>query len=237
MFRHFTLVFAVLCASVSAGDFVTEIGQPIDRMFVPKGYDTNDTLRVMVEGRLPSACYQISRADSIFDEEKNTIEIQLTANEYSGNCPKISVPFHYSFLLGRIKTAGTYTIVDLSSRKELGTVQIQEAKPTGPGTDDLMYMPLLDAFLVKEGGKNFVHLRGVFPSHCMRYKGLKVEVQADVVVILPQAAYRPMTACSEDEVPFERKIELPVELPKHSYLLHVRSLGGQAIEKMMHPTP
>ena len=221
-----------------AGEFIQEIVQPIERTFIPRGYDTNDSVQIVVEGNFPSACYQLGRADSQVDKVSKTIDVQLTAYEYDGNCPKIPTRFHHTFLLGRMPAPGDYEVLEMSTKKNLGELTITTAPLLSPGTDDALYAPLLDAFLLENGNKTELVLRGVYSNSCLTLTETKVRVNRDVVVVLPFAEFRPGRTCSDGEFPFEKTIPISETLPKDtSYLLHVRSMGGQSINKMIHLRP
>lgn len=231
------LLAVLLCAqSAFSGEFVQEIALPIERTFIPKGYDTNDSVQIVVEGSFPTSCYQIGRADSIVDKEKKIIEVQLTAYEYDGKCLRIPTRFHHTFLLGRMPDSGKYSIVEMTTKRTVGELTIMTAPVLSAGTDDAVYAPLLDGFLQEKGSETQLVLRGVYSNSCLTITDVKLNVDRDVVVVLPFVEFRPGHACSQGEFAFEKIIPVTQTLPAAtSYLLHVRSMGGQSINKMVHP--
>lgn len=232
---NFYFILAITCSSLFAGDFVKEVAQRIDRVFVPHGYDANDSVRFVVEGRFKNACYQIGGADAEVNSDEKEIQLRILANEYDGDCPEVNTPFHHVFFLGRISKPGTYKILDQTTKRRLGKLVITPANEGGSGTDDVVYVPLLDAFLLKHPHSNELVLRGVFPTNCMSVKEVGIEVQSDVVVVRPASKIViDDQRCHAGEFPFEYRFNVKNPLPKSSYLLHVRSMGGQAINKMMH---
>lgn len=236
--RFFSIALVSLVQVAVAGDYVQEIAQPIQRSFIPNGYDSNDSVQIVVEGEFDNLCYQLGRADSMVDKEKRIVEVKLTAYQYSGTCPRTPARFHHVLHLGRMPLEGKYLIVDMTTKKTIGKLQIDHAEELTPGTDDALYAPLLDAVLLKREGKNVLLLRGVFATSCMSLGEVKVKIDKDVVLVLPQMEFQRTPDCKLGEYPFEKVIPIDQELPTEaSYLLHARSMAGQSINKVMHVRP
>jgi len=233
----FIAAVAIGSAAV-AGDFVTEVPLRIERTFIPQGFDTNDSVQILVEGNFENPCYQLGRTDSIVDKESRVIEVMLTAYQYEGKCPPTPVRYHHVFQLGRMPAPGKYEVVDLATKKTVGKLDIAAAQDATPGTDDRLYAPLLDAVLLKQADKNVLLLRGVFSSTCMSLGEVKMSASKQAFVVLPSLNYEYKSSCKVGEFPFEKVIPLTESLPAQStFLLHVRSMGGQSINKIMHSKP
>jgi len=240
MQRFYFLVLAVIVSAQAgiAGEFVREIPLPVDRTFIPRGYDTNDGVQLVVEGSFKNLCYQLGATRSGVDKTNHTIYVKLMADEFSGNCPDSPSRFHHVFYLGRLPEAGNYIILDLSTQQKIGKINVTQAPEEGPGTDDTIYAPLLDAVLLKQKGKDVLFVRGVFSSSCQSLGEVTFKVNGDVVIALPSVDFQRTPDCKLGEFAFEKTVPVDTELPKgDSYLLHVRTMAGQSINKMMHALP
>jgi len=227
-------IIGLLCLfsfSIFANEFVGEIDQPLERALIPIGFDNDDSAQIMVTGQFSNTCYQIGTFYTLVDRKKKVIELQLTAYEFKGCGLNVEVPFYQVIPLGLIRDPGDYQLVDLTTKKKLGTLQIQSAEPVGVGTDEFAYAPLLDAFLLeRRSGKKYLVLTGVFSDSCLAFQKVEVNYYDDVVVVLPKIHRPKERGCIKGEFPFKREELLRTDLPK-KFLLHVRAWGGQAINK------
>ncbi len=224
-------LFFFLTSVLYASDFVQEIEQPLEKALIPIGFDNNDSVQIMVTGRFKSPCYQIGTFYSTVDRKKKVVEVQLSAYEYKGCSLDVEVPFYQVIPLGLIREAGDYTVKDMTGKNALGVLKIAPAEVSPETTDDFTYAPLLDAFILeRKSGKKVLILTGVFSDSCLRFQKVEVKYYPEVVVVLPKI-YRPKNAgCEKGEFPFRREEVLNADLPA-KFLLHVRSWGGQAINK------
>lgn len=227
----------LFCVGVALFSFTTlgaEVRQPLKKAFVPSGYDNDDSVQIVVSGVFPDSCHKLGRFASDVSTDTMEIRLDLSANAYEGpKCLKMPVPFFQTIFLGRLRTTGTYTIVDRVSRNPIGKIKIDAAQGGGAGTDEETYAPLFDATLDREA--KTVRLEGILPASCLELDTVEAENQTDVVVILPTIRKKEGVKCVSGEFPFSEKKDLKIDLPKETFLLHVRALGGQAIHKMVAP--
>ncbi len=139
--------------------------------------------------------------------------------------------FHQVIYLGRIAEAGSYALFDRTTKSKLGTLKVEEAPQSSFGTDSQQYAPLTDAFLTPKGSAFSLTLRGIASPECGTYKDAEFLVQQNVLVVLPKFEMKEGPCRGRPEA-FERKVSVSVKLPPSPFLLHVRSVGGQAIHKM-----
>lgn len=227
-------LFAFLCLfsfASFANEYVGELDQPLETALIPVGFDSDDSVQIMVTGRFANTCFQIGTFYTLVDRKKKVVELQLTAYEFKGCGLDVEVPFYQVIPLGLLREPGDYKVVDLTTKKSLGTLRIKGAEAEAEGTDEFAYAPLLDAFLLeRRSGKKYLVLTGVFSDSCLAFQNVEVNYQSDVVVVLPKI-HRPRSrGCIKGEFPFKREELLRADLPK-KFLLHVRAWGGQAINK------
>lgn len=236
-FRAFCLVL-VFVSPVFAVELVGEIEQPITQAYIPKGFDSDDSAQFMVVGKFKNACFQMGTIFTSVDRQKKRIEVQLTGYEYSGECLDTEVSFHQVVPLGVIGIPGKFQVFDRVSKTRLGFLEFAKAGEGGAGTDRFNYAPLIDAYLVDrpKAGKRFLVLKGVFHDSCLSIKDVELQAQGDVLVVLPTIHKLAQNGCRSGDFPFEKAIFLKEALPEE-FLLHVRSMGGQAINKMVYLKP
>lgn len=201
----------------------------LDKGFIPVGFDDNDRVQIAVEGVFTNTCFRIGPHAVRVDEAKHTITIQQQAYRYSGVCLQLMVPFSGFIDLGLLRS-GTYTIVDYQSKKELGTLPV--LRSTNPGPDDFLYAPITDAYLVNDSvnKKNSLVLSGAFSDRCSEMSDVQVLYQDRVLVVQP--IMKRSERCTPEKTRFLKVVELEKEI-QGIYLLHVRSLNGQAINRMV----
>jgi len=222
-------ILALFCLSLSQVAFGSEISAQINHIYVPEGFDDNDYVQVVVEGSLPSTCFQL-RATEVKKSELSETQYLLrqTAVELNDTpCLQVESPFFQIMDLGVLKKNDYRLTTDSGVTTVL---HVQKAPTTTQ--DDYLYAPIQDTFVV---GHN-LYLKGVFPSGCQTFKEVKVLTYGDVIVVQPiMGSYsvqvnqsRPL--CAAVETPFLRKVALPQVSGK--YLIHVRTANGRSINKV-----
>lgn len=202
---------------------------PVAKSYIPLGFDDNDVTQVVVAGHFPDTCHKLGPTN--VRVESGVVWIEQTAYQYSDICLRMFVPFAQPVSVGILR-AGTYTIVDATSKQPLGGLPILVSK--NPGPDDFLYAPVTDADVVassKPGHRRLV-IRGNFTNRCTKLKEVRVEYQGDILVVLPIAEYTAARNCGYEKLRFDYSQDLEVPL-KGTYLLHVRSMGGQAVNKIL----
>ncbi|MBX9769589.1 MAG: hypothetical protein K2X47_20095 [Bdellovibrionales bacterium] len=208
---------------------------PLTAAFVPQGFDSNDKAQVMVEGYLPSACYKIGPTEAVVDEKTGTIRVQQMAYYHNVMCAQAIIPYNQVIQVG-ILGQGNYKVQDVRSGDILGALPIRLATQAEP--DEYLYASVRDAYVLPEGaGPRVARVEGFFSNTCSRIKEMKMVEESDTVIaILPIVERRPGTACNRMLVPFQEDVRLP-HLNVGRHLLHVRSLSGQAVNKLFDVYP
>ena len=216
---------------------------PIRNIFVPVGFDDNDTVEIIVHGHFKDSCNKVGPALGTVDDDTKEVAVALRSLKYEGNeCIKMQVPFLQSIKLGQVP-AGNYTVFAENLADSVAPKTLQVAEATTATADDALYAPV-DAVdlspVVGTKGRYTLTVSGIFPKSevgCMKMQELKVLPFEDVLVVLPIAAFNSNVAeCVKSSSPFERKfkIEKEVELQlKRDTLIHVRVLNGQSLNKVV----
>lgn len=217
--------FSLLWANQNTSPKTVDVS--LSRAYVPAGFDDNDRVQVALEGVFPNTCYRVGPHALRINEANRTITLQQQAYYYGGTCLQILVPFH-SFIDVGLVTAGSYTLLDYQSNQVLGKLEVARSQNAGP--DDFLYAPVTDAYLINSPHKNSLVLSGTFSDRCSELDEVKVQYQNHVLVVQP--VMKRTERCETVKTRFLKVVELEKEI-QGMYFLHVRSLNGQAINRMI----
>ena len=206
------------------------IAVSVAKAYVPQCFDSNDRTQVVVEGYFPNTCYRVG-PNRAFKNDKGEIEITQTAYVYKGVCLMMIVPYQQTINVGILERSGDYKIVDTLSKKSLGTMPVATSKTTGP--DDFVYASISDAYVsYVETDERVVVIHGEVPGSCWEVSDKRVFRDGnDVLTVLPIMTQTSDDNCTEIPVPFVTTVKMP-ELSQGRYLLQVRSLSGQSVNKL-----
>lgn len=210
---------------------------PVERIFVPLGFDNNDNVEIILHGHYPSACYKLGPALYEIDEATRQVKIEALAYQYNGDCAEISIPFMQTISVGIVKE-GDYT-VSVKDRPYVAEKSLFVTEATTSLPDDYLYAPVSTVEVVNLPTlKKAIRLTGEFPRlgrGCMVLKEVRVNVTSDnVIIVLPIAEVETAAAvCSSEEysTKFDVQKVIPGELWPEDYLIHVRVAAGGAINR------
>ena len=231
-------LFLASCFVVSTAAFCepNEVPAPVEKIFIPYGFDNNDNVEVILQGKFPDTCYQVGRTGYKVDKDKKEIHVWSTAFDYAqdGNiCNEVLVPFLQKVSVG-ILPKGTFKVVLDSPNSVNANLVVSEATTSMP--DENLYAPVHSAYLNSEGrGSQEVTLVGSFPmlyKGCMILKEVKVyRNPIDILVILPIAEIVDDGRCAVNKNT-EFKINKTIEEPiRGEGLLHVRVSNGSSVNQ------
>lgn len=199
------------------------------KSYVPIGFDDNDRVELTVEGSFSDTCHKVAYSRVEVDPEHHALRIWQFAYQYSGICTQLFVPFSETVRVGVIG-AGVYDIFDGVSGKWLG--QLPVVRSTHAGADDYLYAAVDDAFLIADAkGNKALTLCGEVTDRCTFLREVRVLYYRDVIVVQP-IAERIEGRCAPTRARFTKTVPLAPEL-KGTYLLHVRSMNGNSINKLV----
>jgi hypothetical protein len=216
--------------SARGSELSGETAVRLEKAFIPIGFDDNDHTQVVVSGILPDTCYKLGSYNVKIDENKQVVYVKQMANVRLGPCLDVIIPFSEVINVGPLKE-GSYIVVDSASGGTLGQLPVNKA--TKPTIDDYLYLPLTDANVRTDSAKHsFLQLDGKFSDRCTRYKKSLIHYYKDVIVVQPIVDHIESQRCGHEPTRFQITEPLADGL-KGTYLLHVRSMEGQAVNKLV----
>jgi hypothetical protein len=204
---------------------------PVNTVFVPEGFDSNDTVEVYVKGYLPSLCYQ-NPEFKVQRVVKNNIFIEVEAriNSIPGMaCPEVIVPYEMPIRLGQLKS-GKYNLVFNYQTPYKKVIQVRVDRALSAQIDDYLYALVEDVQYLDNG---LLEISGYNPSSCFALD--KVEIyhnHKDTYSILPKLKMV-SSICPSVLVPFKYRIRFKHVLSEQEVLLHIRTMNGHALNKVL----
>lgn len=245
-----TVLISIFSASASWGQKLKVQEVALEEVFVaPVGYDSNDNIEIVIDGKLPSACYDLFQTKIIPKPEKNKFSIkQYIRQKHLTECETehsdhqgqtFPVQFTTVVSLGEL-AAGEYRIdykKASSSSQAVKTFQVSTA--TAEGIDDHLYAPVSSAFipeLIYSTPNAQVILTGILGNSCMEMNpsDIQVERYGNIFVILPKLKLSSQSETENDCVAMPRPLQQFVslgEVEAGRYLIHVRSMTGRSVNK------
>ena len=224
------LLFLILSVyGVSFASTPIELDLPIDHVFVPKGFDSNDSAEIIVKGTLPNLCHKTPTTEVKI--EGRSIHISLKSLYYDQTdyfCPPAVLPFEETVRLG-VLDKGMYQVsVNAGRNAQKGILVITEASISN--VDDFLYA---NVEYVQRINDNKIKLMGVNPSHCFSLKRIDfVSNDIDTYSVLP-ILKQTAEDCPYQAVPFEYIVDVPSELAAKQILIHVRGMKGKSVNKVL----
>jgi hypothetical protein len=207
-----------------------EVMLPIDDVYSPKGFDTNDNAQIVISGYLPNLCHKNPKAKVSVVGRK--VEIKMISLKYDTSnpyCLEMIVPFVEAVDLG-VLDKGAYDIVvnGKSIFESRANLQVSEAQ--SDAVDDHVYAAV--EYIDKEIGNRKVVLKGYNPSDCFVLDNIKIlDNEKNVYSILPKMK-QISSHCPMKMMPFEYEVEVPSKLKADKVLLHVRSIEGKSVNSI-----
>jgi len=202
-----------------------------EHLFIPTGFDDNDTSEVVVAGILPNACYSSVKGELIVDQQNREITVTPKARIAPGPCLQVVVPYSTVFEVG-ILPMGSYKVKVAGSDIEK-TLTVAESTSAGP--DDELYASVDNAYVsdIPAQNRRVIVIEGVYTNTCMRWDRTElIHRSPDVVEVLPIVKMVDGPACAQVLMPFKgTAVDLPV-LKEGRYLLHVRSMNGTSLNRV-----
>lgn len=239
MFRIFAsaaslmvLVTAINAQAQTVPRFGTEPRQvPVlfQKVYVPIGFDSNDHVQLVGEGLFQHTCYRHAETSVRVDATNKKIVLGPVAYKYSGLCLQMILPFERIIDVG-VLPEGQWEIVQGPQQEKVGDLNVAAA--TKPEADDYLYAPVSQATLGQTASGTEVTLTGEFRNSCLSVDTVKVSLQPDVIVMQPITKMDNSGGCRDGVFPFTEVVPLAPMTPGR-YLLHVRSMGGNALNSLV----
>ncbi len=221
-------------SAAKADDFVAEeVNISAQALFVPNGFDDNDEVTVILDGYLPDPCHRLTDPEVIKNNDTKLVTVQAKALLFKGECPDVIVPFTQEVKVGRLEK-GEYLVLSKDGRHK---ERMQVAPAQYPYPDDYMYAAVEKVTVKNDSPHKFsATLEGRLTNSCLKLQKPKVIPTGKTVQVLPIMDYvkptDPAVKCQRIEKPFSMEVEIPEPAKAGRYLLHVRSLNGQAVNEV-----
>ena len=205
---------------------------PTDDLYIPKGFDSNDSAEVIVTGHFPNLCYKSPKATVTMDE-KGKVKVKVEALYYGEDqmCAEVIVPFVETVELG-VLDKGRYQV-----EVNLGTAYEQKAdlfieESTSNSVDDYIYANV--EYVEKTLDSRTVKLKGHNPSDCFVLEEIQlISNGADTYSVLPKMK-QISDFCPMKMTPFTYDLDIPKtdDMKSDLILLHVRVMDGKSVNSV-----
>jgi hypothetical protein len=205
-----------------------------DYLFVPKGFDDNDNVQVVLDGWVNSSCDQVQKPKVAVHPDQGVIEVEVKAVRQELLCMPVLTRFTAVADLG-VLPHGSWQVVT-NNGWLVNELVVAEAASGGP--DDHAYAQVNEVYVdyapderAERDSKWSAVLIGVLRTSCEHMDYVKVIDSGSTVEILPVLKVEG-EICIPVETPFEQRVFLPDIQQEGRYLLHVRTSDGQAINEV-----
>lgn len=225
-------VSLLFLSSLSVG--ATEIiDSPVDHVFVPQGFDSNDSVELIVTGNFPSTCYSRNQVEvKVIDE---VIKVHITAldnSKKSKYCADVMIPFKEVVSVGNLQ-GGKYTIIinEKTNFELKENIKIDEASSND--VDDHIYAMIdyIDLGFVASGSAMLV---GWSPSDCLELDHVEyISNNKDTLSILP-VMKKVTDFCPMKMTP----LNIPIKYDRNAFqedkvLLYTRTIEGKSVNSLV----
>ncbi|MDD4976310.1 MAG: hypothetical protein PHY93_18270 [Bacteriovorax sp.] len=208
-----------------------EANVPVDHVFTPAGFDSNDNTEVVVTGFLPNLCYKAPKSTVSVKDGKISVSLTAMKNQMGmGFCADVIVPYIEYVNIGLLDK-GKYQIAvnEKSTWEKKSNITISEASSSS--IDETIYANV-DEIVRGDEGSRKVALKGYNPSDCFELKEIIiVDNGVDTYSVLPKMK-QVKTFCPKKMIPFTYEFEVPEKLEAEKVLLHVRVMDGRSVNAL-----
>lgn len=178
-FYSFAILFTSSFLPAFGGDWVRE-ALPVIHVYVPHGFDSNDTTEILISGYRPDNSYQNEKAAvRVIDQ---TIFIDVTA-ERNINPNLRSIQIVTSFLLPARPDLpldpGKYSIVVNGNTRHEKLSEIHIAAATSPGVDDNIYPNVKWVERIPGSRKIILHVEQPGQKNCFKKMSIDPIINGD----------------------------------------------------------
>ncbi len=203
---------------------------PVDHVFAPAGFDSNDSAEVFVSGYLPNLCYKAPKASININGDKINIGIKALKNIGGFSlCADVIVPYFEAINIGLLDQGKYKLSVNKDSRYEKD-VDFKISEASSNSIDEKIYANVSE--IIKHEGSRRVELKGQNPSDCFEFDRIEiVDNGIDSYSILP-ILKQVRDFCPKKMVDFSYEFNVPEKLNSDRVLLHVRVMDGKSINAL-----
>lgn len=227
-------LFPMITMAAPPSTYEAEV--PVDHVFTPAGFDSNDNAEVAVTGFLPNLCYQAPKSVVSVVDGKISVSVKATKRITGmGFCTNVIVPYTEFIKIG-VLDKGKYQIGINEKTNWEKKSQISIAEATSSSIDEAVYANVEDISRENEVSRKVI-LKGYNPSDCFELKEIVIiDNGIDTYSILPKMK-QVKTFCPKKMIPFNYEFEVPEKLEADKVLLHVRVMDGRSVNAFFNNKP
>ncbi|MFZ4713453.1 MAG: hypothetical protein ACOYL6_07075 [Bacteriovoracaceae bacterium] len=225
--KNLFLLFCFLFSHTSMA-LTRPVWAPLKRVYVPKGFDNNDSVEVVVAGELPNPCY--SRNTVSVDINQNVIKVKVTALVNiveDKDCADMIVPYLDTISVGNLQ-AGDYKVVINSDSQNQLTQGLSIDESSSNAIDEYVYASVKS--VEQKGTSNVFTLRGQEISDCYILDRFQfVDNNLDTISVLPiMKKIKDTCRPSKKSFSYSTKIDFS-HIKINKPLIHVRTMDGGSV--------
>ncbi len=235
MYQILLMVPLILSFQTAAFADSSVVVAPTDHIFVPKGFDNNDSVEVVVTGSFTSSCYsrnitKVSVAGAQIDISIDAIE-KKDKEESERLCALMLVPFKEVVSVGLLP-AGLYTVTVNKGTKYEVVSTLMVDKTESSLIDDYTYLDVL--YIEPLEASNMYKVKGMRYSPCLELDRFEtISNNKDTISVLP-IMKKVSDFCPMKMTPVVYETEIDTSsLPSAKLLLHVRTMDGKSVNTLI----
>ena len=213
-----------------------ETSIPVDHIYSPAGFNSNDNAEVVITGILPDLCHKAPKSSvSVKDGKINVSVKAMRKNNGLAFCTLVRLPYTEVVKIG-VLDKGKYDIAvnEKTNFEFSGKLAIAESQSNSIG--DTIYANV-DQIERVNNDRRTVLLKGLSPSDCFELKEIEVRDNGiDTYSILPKLR-KIREYCPKNLIPFSYEFEVPEKLDADKVLLHVRVMDGRSVNAFFNNRP
>lgn len=210
------------------------IVSPVEHLYIPDGFDSNDAVELVVTGSFPNPCYSRNKVQVKVDNDQIDIKVLALAPDErkmgTRFCPQMIVPFKEVISVGNLQGGKYKVTVNQNTRYALADdLSVKEA--TSSAVDESIYAAI--EWVESKGNDQFV-LHGWRYSNCLELDGIKiVSNKKDTLSVLP-VMKQVSDFCPMKGMPVSYPVRFDFSgLKVKNPLLHVRTMDGKSVNTII----
>ncbi len=234
--KNIALLATLVLMPVITGASTYEAVVPVDHVFTPSGFDSNDNTEVVVTGFLPNLCYQAPKSTVTVVEGKISVSVKATKKVNGlGFCANVILPYIEFIKIGVLDKGKYHIMVNEKSAWEKKS-QISVSEATSSSIDEVIYANV-EEVQREDNNSRKILLKGYNPSDCFELKEIVIADNGlDTYSVLPKMK-QVRAHCPKKMIPFTYEFEVPEKLEADKVLLHVRVMDGRSVNTFFNNKP
>lgn len=228
--KHFFKILISMSMLASAYAAPVVVRSPVNHLFIPKGFDNNDNVEVVVSGTFPNTCYSRNKVIVVIKENKIDVQVSALFNEANEErCEDLEINYLENVTVGNLQ-AGDYEISVNQQLKDKLTV----SESSSSSVDDHLYAQVDYINLGFTGGASGEIFLVGRTADCVEFDRVELVSNAkDTLSILPIMKIV-SNSCAKQRVSFNIPVKFnTAAFSQDQVLLFVKTMDGKSIHTLM----